>query len=874
MSIQAKRSLTCFLNNMKSVKEGTFTHTSITDPPGSFYIQADQEEKFFKLYKDALENGCDLFFTEKHRDISPVLIDLDFRYPVDCHEKKYNHNHIKKILEIYLEEIDKYVEIPEKTEIYVMEKSEVTVDEKKNIVKDGIHIVISNIVTRKSIQLIVRKKILDKLDMIFKEIGSINSTEDIFDECVIDKNNWQMYGSRKPNSEAYSVTKHYTFFDNKFEENEIKNEKEYVEELSIRNKYIENKNKPEFKEDIKALDMEIKKVERKKENKKKLFEKIVQQRENNFCSKSDQADLVRKLLTILDDKRSNLYIEWIQLGWCLRNIDSNLLNDWIEFSKRSNKYVEGECEQMWYRMREGGLGIGTLHMWAKHDNPEEYGKIISEDISHLIYKSLSETDYDIAMVICRMFKHKYRCASVKNHIWYEFRNHRWVSIEKGYTLFYEEIPVLLFNEYMKMIQAESSRAQSTTNERDKDICSKNVETLSKITRKLKNTEFVKNKMYKECSGMFYEPNFEEKLDSNPCLLGFENGIYDLENHEFREGRPEDYVSFSTGINYIEYDENNPYVEEIEEFFGKVLTNDGVKQYVLMLMASMLDGNNRDEKFYIFTGGGANGKSKCLELYQNTIGDYGCIFNVSLLTQKRVGSSSTNSELAIAKGKRFAILQEPEENEKMNVGLMKELSGGDKIQCRGLFKEPIKYKPMFTMILVCNHMPSLPAEDGGTWRRVRRIEFLSHFTDNPDINKSNEFMIDKDLPYKFECWKETFMTMLLKIFKQYKENGEMKEPPEVLEATKDYQRKNDIFADYFEECLEESNGEFMSVTDMFSSFKMWVQEENAKGGKMVKKSQFQESISKKIGSQPIRFRGKMGWKGYCVKQSEPMNQEDC
>ena len=46
---------------------------------------------------------------------------------------------------------------------------------------------------------------------------------------------------------------------------------------------------------------------------------------------------------------------------------------------------------------------------------------------------------------------------------------------------------------------------------------------------------MKDKMYKECSGLFYEPGFEEKLDSNPSLLGFENGVFDLENNVIDQG---------------------------------------------------------------------------------------------------------------------------------------------------------------------------------------------------------------------------------------------------------------------------------------------------------------------------------------------------
>jgi P4 family phage/plasmid primase-like protien len=274
---------------------------------------------------------------------------------------------------------------------------------------------------------------------------------------------------------------------------------------------------------------------------------------------------------------------------------------------------------------------------------------------------------------------------------------------------------------------------------------------------------------------------------------------------------------------------------------KVLTNENVRKYVMTLFASILDGKNRDEKFHMWTGSGSNGKSKIVELFQYAIGDYACIFNVSLLTQKRVGSSATNSELAIAKGKRFAILQEPEENERLNVGIMKELTGGDTIQCRPLYKEPIKFKPMFKMILTCNHMPAIPPDDGGTWRRVRRVEFASKFVDNPV--HSNEFKIDRELTYKFEVWKETFMIMLLECYKEYKKIGKITEPKEVLDATNEYQRKNDIFADFCDTYIEYDAGDFAEVNELFEKFKEYCSSDNIKS---IKKPVFTEAMEKRYG----------------------------
>jgi len=869
---QYKRKIVDFLNVMKSIKDSTFTHTSITDPAGSYYLRYDDMVKFNDLYKTGMKNGCDLYLTEKHRDISPVLIDFDLRFSKDVVERQYSMDLLKNIVKEYIDEIDKYVVVPDTVEVYVMEKENPVYVEKKDVVKDGVHIMITNIVTRPSVQFIVRKNLLSKFGKMMKHMKTTNKIDDIFDEQVIYKNNWQMYGSKKPNSEPYRVTHHWSINkDSKeFVVNDLlEDDTEYVEILSIRNKYTENLVKTDNKEDVVKLDKELKDDETRKQNKKKLYNTIIQNRESNFKPTCEEVNLVKKLMNILDNKRANDYCDWIRLGWCLRNIDIELLADWDAFSKKSSKYEAGACELLWYRMKEGGLGIGTLHMWAKQDNPEAYAKIISEDISSLIYKSLSLTDYDIALVIARMFKHRFRCASHKHHVWYEFEGHGWKEKEKGYTLFYKDIPTLLFDEYMKAIERESARARMG-DDREKDICAKNIESLTKISLKLKSTNFVKDKMYKECSGMFYEPKFEDKLDSNPKLLGFENGVYDLDNDEFREGRPEDYVSLSTGINYIEYDVDNPYIEEIDDFMKKVLVNDNVREYVLTLFASILDGTNRDEKFHIWTGSGSNGKSKIVELFQHTIGDYACIFNVSLLTQKRVGSNATNSELAIAKGKRFAILQEPEENERLNVGLMKELTGGDQIQCRCLFKEPIKFKPMFKMILTCNHMPAIPPDDGGTWRRVRRVEYTSKFTDNPDPNNENEFQIDRELGYKFDLWKETFMVILLKYYKEYKKKGKIIEPLEVLEYTNEYQRKNDIFADFCDSYIQKEPGSFIDVTTLFEKFKEYCNVDNIKN--KAKKTTFQEAMEKRYGKlSPVK--GVKVWKGIKVIPKQMKSGDD-
>jgi P4 family phage/plasmid primase-like protien len=368
-----------------------------------------------------------------------------------------------------------------------------------------------------------------------------------------------------------------------------------------------------------------------------------------------------------------------------------------------------------------------------------------------------------------------------------------------------------------------------------------------IATKLKSTSFKENVM-RECSEIFYKEKFEESLDQRCNLLGFNNGVYDLDAMCFRDGQPDDHVSFSTGFDYQELDMSSHVVDDLKLFFSQVFVNEAVRNYVLNMWSSVLHGRIREERFHIWTGDGSNGKSCCVDLFERCLGDYCCKFPITLLTQKRAASNAATSELARSKGKRFACLQEPSEDERLNIGLMKEMTGGDKIFARQLYKEPIEFKPQFKMILTCNHLPNVPSDDGGTWRRIRVVHFKSKFTENPNPDNPFEFKIDHSLISKFDTWRVYLMGMLLERFKEVAVHG-YPEPPEVMECTKQYQRDNDVLTDFFESCIVQVdpniNAQPLCIDTAFEELKFWARSENLPC-KIPKKKELQSFLCKRIG----------------------------
>ena len=106
----------------------------------------------------------------------------------------------------------------------------------------------------------------------------------------------------------------------------------------------------------------------------------------------------------------------------------------------------------------------------------------------------------------------------------------------------------------------------------------------------------KNHIAKEAAELFWDRDFSEKLDQDKNTIGFENGVVDLTTGEFRDGRPLDYISKSTLIDYyndarMKSSENVKIAEEINEFMSQLFPDDELKEYVWEHLASTLIGEN-------------------------------------------------------------------------------------------------------------------------------------------------------------------------------------------------------------------------------------------------------------------------------------------
>jgi len=849
-----------------------FTHTTIPGKSifgGSYNIPKHAMDDFYTFYFKCLKYGHILHLTEKHEEIGPIVIDIDLKFHIEDIDRKYTSKNIKDFIEIYRNEINKYLETGNNYDVFVMEKNKPSIS---NInIKDGIHIIIPSLVSKCDVQFVIRKNVLKILQerKFFDSMNPKNKYDDIVDKAVIKRNNWQMYGSCKPNNQTYKLTRIFN----------IDNENNTINEISVSKYKVNNglteKMFPKFfsirgKTEITLINEDKEDEIKAWNDNKNKYRKKTKPHIINQTAYIPNIENIRQLVKILSIERSNDYKKWIEVGFCLHNIHRGLLSVWVEFSKKSSKFVsEDDCEKRWRRFRNDGLGIGTLFHWAKKDSPENYEEMRKNDLRKYIIASTSKTHVDVAKVVYQLYKDDYRCIKQKkDNIWYEYYNHKWNLISDGTSLRLK-LSNELVNEYCKEA-ANINLHVIDRPEDEKELYIKKAKLLNDVSLELKKSPF-KNHIMRECADIFYDKDFEEKLDSNPDLLGFENGVYDFKMMIFRDGRPEDYISMSTNIDYIDDDDQDiETINEVNDFLYQILPIENTREYFLKIIASCLHGDVPDETFHILTGTGSNGKSKLLELIQQTFGDYATTIPITLLTSKRNKSNQASPEVAQCRGVRFAILQEPDGQAEINVGLMKELTGGDKISCRKLYGNQFSFKPMMKFMLVCNHLPKINSNDGGTWRRIRLIEFISKFKNNPNSDKLYEFKKDKHLQNKFTYWKETFMSMLIEQYKIYMKDGAI-EPDEVLKPTLQYQKTSDIFLEFKEEHIQIEEDSFISLTDLYTYYKIWFKESHP-GERCSNKGMFKEHMIKKLGVMKKKGK-KKGWYNYNIINEEEEEEEN-
>lgn len=141
----------------------------------------------------------------------------------------------------------------------------------------------------------------------------------------------------------------------------------------------------------------------------------------------------------------------------------------------------------------------------------------------------------------------------------------------------------------------------------------------------------------------------------------------------------------------------------------------------------LTGRTDEQVLLLLYGTGANGKSTFLETVGPLLADYGSVADFTTFLKK--DNDGARNDLARLVGVRFVSAVEAESGRRLAEAMVKQLTGGDTITARFLFKEFFDFKPQFKIWLAANHKPTISGTDHGIWRRMRLVPFTVTIPDD-------------------------------------------------------------------------------------------------------------------------------------------------
>lgn len=278
------------------------------------------------------------------------------------------------------------------------------------------------------------------------------------------------------------------------------------------------------------------------------------------------------------------------------------------------------------------------------------------------------------------------------------------------------------------------------------------------------------------------------LDTQPFLLNCRNGTLDLRTGELRKHDRSQRFAKVVNCDYDPDARSNTF----EDFIETIQPDPNIRAFIQRSIGYSLLGTVRERSFWILYGIGNNGKSVFVNLFNNLLGDYSSGTTTASIMTGRPGAIP--NDIARLRGKRFIIIPETEESERLNAGLIKALSAGDQLTARFLFGEYFDFYFSGKLWIATNHKPTITDHSKGFWDRLKLIPFAQNIPPERVIKSD-------DLMAQLLAEAPGILAWAVQGCRDYFEVNGL-DVPEVIQAEIDvYRHQQDSIGQFLLECCE-------------------------------------------------------------------------
>ena len=333
----------------------------------------------------------------------------------------------------------------------------------------------------------------------------------------------------------------------------------------------------------------------------------------------------------------------------------------------------------------------------------------------------------------------------------------------------------------------------------------------------------------------YVAHQADDMDANIWLLNCRNGVLDLRDLTLR---PHDPAGLITKICGTDYDPSAS-CPRWECFLAEIFDGDReMIRFVQYALGYSLTGSVRENVFFILHGTGKNGKSKLLETMAHVLGDYMMSTPADTWATKPPGAAS--NDVAALPGARFVTTTETEKSHSLRAGLVKQITGGDKVSARKMFHEFFEFTPQCKLWIATNNKPKVSGSDGAIWDRIRLLPFNIKFVPEKELIEGQRIR-DNELMDKLLGELPGILAWMVRGCTEWQRHGL---PPAVAitEAAEDYRASQDSVQGFVDQCCDASHGMTCAVKDLFAAYEIWCAEND------------EEALSKKAFGINLDERG--------------------
>jgi putative DNA primase/helicase len=203
--------------------------------------------------------------------------------------------------------------------------------------------------------------------------------------------------------------------------------------------------------------------------------------------------------------------------------------------------------------------------------------------------------------------------------------------------------------------------------------------------------------------------------------------------------------------------------------------------------------------------------------------------------------------------------EVEQGRELAEGLVKQLTGGDKITARYLYREFFEFVPQFKLWLAANDRPQVRADDDGMWRRILQLPFTETIPEG-ERDPTLKQRLRRD-----PAEQSAILAWAVEGCLEWQRDG-LGVPDRVRAYTREYRLENDPVRDFLDDACILDPAATTTRRALTSAYQCWAA---VNGQRPLQPKQLADALRRNGIGDGAKHQGDRAWRGVALRaQTQP------